>query len=82
MAILVLSGQIPQEPAAVADHLEKPPARMIVFAVFFEMLGYLINLRAQNGYLYLRGSGIPFVRLVFLDKIVFVFLGKHKTILT
>ena len=46
---------------------------MVVFFIFLEVLGQLINFLGENSHLYFRGAGVCFVQLVLADNFVFSF---------
>ena len=63
----VCSVQIIQQTAALADHHQQPAARAVVFCVFLEMLGKMIDALGEQRNLHIRRTSIPFVQLKIFD---------------
>src|SRR5262245_59890406 len=59
--------QIIEQTPALADKLQQPPPRMMVFPVGLQMLSQVADPFAQDRHLHLRRSTIPFMAAKFLD---------------
>jgi len=62
----VLPGEIGNEPAAPADHLQQASPGMLVVLVHLEVPGEVSDAPCQNSDLYLGGTGVSGVSAVFL----------------
>src|SRR6185312_17204726 len=73
LLIPVLIGRLDviEQPAALADHLEQPSARMVVLAVRLEMFGQIGDALGQDGDLDLWRAGVAGLGRIFLDEILF-----------
>src|SRR6476659_3419203 len=69
IAFRVLALEIVEQPSALADEFEKPPARVMVLRVGLEMLGEVIDALTEERDLNFGGSGIAVVCLVRSDKV-------------
>jgi hypothetical protein len=63
----VCNVEIVQEPPPLADHLQQTPPGTVVFDVFLEMFGQLIDPLREQSDLNIRGTSIPFVDSKFFN---------------
>jgi hypothetical protein len=54
----VRSLQVIQQTPPLLDHFQQAAPRMIILLVSLEMLGQVVNSLTQQGYLYLRRTGV------------------------
>ena len=74
--------EVAQHPAALADHLEQSPARMVIVLVDFQMLGQIADTLGQQRNLHLWRPGVALVRPMLLDDLRFGFwLQRHSVLL-
>src|SRR5205085_2279925 len=59
--------EVVEQAPALRDHLEQPPARVVVLLVSLEVLGQLVDTLREQSYLHLRRPRVAFVRLVLVD---------------
>ena len=59
--------EIVEQATALRDHLEEPPARVVVLLVSFEVLGEFVDALREQCDLHLRRTGVALVRLVLAD---------------
>ena len=81
VALDVLVAKIRQQAAAMANHLQKPAAGMMILLVLLQMLGEIRDARGQHGNLDFRRTRVALVDGILLDKSGFFFFGKHVCIL-
>src|ERR1700691_1599971 len=80
---LVLSLDVIEKRAARCDHFQKPPTRMIVLHVGFEMIGEVIDAFRQDRDLNLGRTGVAGLVGVRLDDFRFALRGnRHRQILS
>jgi hypothetical protein len=68
---LVFTLQVFEEAAALAYQFEEPAAAVVVFFVFFEVLGEVVDAIGKEGNLHFRGSRIAGTASEFLDRFLF-----------
>src|SRR5438270_741686 len=59
--------EVVEQAPALRDHLEQPPARVVVLLVSLEVLGQLVDALGEQSDLHLRRAGVAFVRPVLVD---------------
>jgi len=59
--------EVVEHTPSLRDHLEQPPARMVVFLVSLEVLGQLVDALREQRDLNLWRTRVAFVRLVLVD---------------
>ena len=69
--------EVPEQVAAVSDHLEKTAAAVVVLLVGLEMLGKSVDAVGEDCDLDLGGSGVALVGFVLLNDGSLFFLGNH-----
>ena len=75
----LIHAQVREQFAALRNFAEQSPATGVIFLMFLQMLRQIIDLLGQNRDLYLRGTGIFFVRLVLIDQLFLLSsLEGHK----
>ena len=74
----VLLSQIVQQAAALADHLQKAAAAVIIMDVGAQMLGKLVDAVGQDRNLDFRRTGVALMGRVLFDDLVFDFLADHS----
>jgi len=72
----LISGEIGgveviQKAAALADHFEEAAARAVVFDVFLQMLGQVIDPLGEQGHLHIRRPGVALMNLKALYRLAF-----------
>jgi len=77
VALLVGPLEILQMRAAVCDHLEETTARVLVFEVFLQMRGKLVDFLRQKGDLDLGRARIRIMYRDFLNSLGLFLLRKH-----
>src|SRR6187431_1515577 len=73
----VLALQVVEKPAALADELEKPAARVVVLCVNLEMLGQVTDAFTEERDLHLGRAGIAVVGLVRADDPGLTIFAQH-----
>ena len=74
VALHVLTAQVVEEPAALADHHQQAAPAVVVVLVLPQVLGEVVDPLGQDGHLDLGGSGVSIVLAVFGDDL---FGGLH-----
>src|SRR5690606_19312602 len=77
IAPFVMDLHIVQEAAALVDHLQKPTARMIVFAVSLEMIGQVVDALGKDRDLDFGRTGVAGLGAIFLDELLLAF-GSNR----
>jgi len=65
--------QIIQQTAALADHHQQPATRTVIFCVFLEVLGEMIDALREQRNLHIRRTSISFVQLKIFNCLCFCF---------
>jgi hypothetical protein len=63
--------EVIQKAAALADHFEEAAARAVVFDVFLQMLGQVIDPLGEQGHLHIRRPGVALMNLKALYRLAF-----------
>jgi hypothetical protein len=67
VTIHVLGVEIIQQPAPLADHHQQSPAGAVIFEVFLQMFGQVVDPLRQQRDLNVRRTGIPVVYFEIFD---------------
>ena len=62
----------------MTDHFVQTSAAVMVFLVHFEVLGQRVDPVGEDRDLYLGRTRVALVRLILLDKLLFLFLRNHN----
>lgn len=81
VALFALALEILQVGAAVCNHLQKAPSRVLILEVFFEVARELLNALAQDGNLNLGRPGVLLVNARFFNCFLLLPLRQHGTTL-
>ena len=74
VAVDIDAGEISQQLAAVADHLEKAATRVMILIVLLQMQRQVVDTRREKRDLHLRRSGIGGVELILRYDLLFLIL--------
>jgi hypothetical protein len=73
VAIDIVTGEVVEEPSALAHHLEEAAARMMIVLMLCKVCPEVVDAGGQNSYLNFRGTCIALVRLKIGDKLLLAF---------
>ena len=65
--LTILGSDVLQKPFALADELQKPPTRHVVFFINFQVFGELFDTLGEDTNLHFRTTGVFFVLLQIAD---------------
>jgi len=77
IALFVAPLEVLQVGAAVGNHLQQAAARVLVFGVFLEVSGQLLDALAEDGDLHVSRARVGGVQGDFFDNFLLFLGGKH-----
>ena len=75
---LILGGQVVEEPATTADHLEKAATSREVLLVLLHVLGQRVDLFGKNRNLNFRGPDVGIATAIFGDESLLFFFVHDR----